>query len=618
MNLPGSKTPATPTPPRAASEAVAPGPDGGLGAPRRQLALFLALVLTLTFVAFVNTLWFQFVHDDEFQILGNAFLRSWRYLPRYFTSDVWAFRYPNAPGNFYRPLFLLWMRLNYVWFGLQPWGWHLTTVLVHLGVTFFVYVLARDLLADGVAAVFAALVFGLHPIHIEAVAWVSGVPEPLLALFLLPSFLCYLRGRIRPGSSGVWFAASLILYAMAMLVKETSLVLPLIIFAREWLWFDAQGSAGAPAWLRRFRTSLWRASPYLALMVPYFIARFSALKGFSNPNASLPLATIVATWPSLLLLYIEHLLWPVNLNPVYDLEYVFHPGFHNVVIPGVVVALTALLLGWWSKRSRMAAIATVWLVVPILPVLQVQVFGNGQFAHDRYLYLPSVGFAMLTALAIRKVRLGGVKLLGQPAAQIALVLVLGCALGMGTTSQDVYYANHKAFYAHCHAGAPNNDLVKLNQAGLLGEDGNLFEAVKLYQEVLQHQPNWGAANYDLGYAYYLLGNLPGADLYLTRATQLEPGRPSGYFYLGLTKLKMGRVDESANYLRQALSISPETDNYHFALGVVLKLQGDLQGALREFRAELALNPHHQAAIQQIAEVQTQLQQQKSPGTSPAP
>lgn len=617
MKVPGREMPAAAIPPGAVSGHVSGRPEDGLGASDGQLTLILALVLTLTFLAYVDTLWFQFVHDDEYQILGNAFLRSWRYLPRYFTSDVWAFRYPNAPGNFYRPLFLLWMRLNYVCFGLQPWGWHLTTVLAHVGATFFVYALARTLLADGVAAVFAALVFGLHPIHIEAVAWVSGVPEPLLALFLLPSFLCYLRARSRPGSSRAWLAGSLILYAMAMLVKETALVLPLIIFAREWLWFDAGGSAGAPTWVRRFRASLGCASPYLALMVPYFIARVIALKGFANPNASLPLATIVSTWPSLLLLYIQHLLWPMNLNPVYDLEYVVHPNFHNVVIPGAVVVLTALLLGWWSKRSRRAAMASVWLVVPILPVLQVQVFGNGQFAHDRYLYLPSVGFVMLTALAMRALKLGRVQLLGQPAAQVALALVLACALGIGTTSQNVFYADHKVFYAHCHAGAPNNDLVKINQAGLLGEDGNLFEAVRLYQEVLEHQPNWGAANYDLGYAYYLLGNLPGAERYLTRATQLDPGRPGGYFYLGLTKLKMGRVDEAANSLRQALSISPETDNYHFALGVVLRLQGDLNGALREFRAELALDPNHAAASKQIAEIQAQLQQ-KSSRTSDAP
>jgi hypothetical protein len=618
MKVPGREMPAARIPPGAPSGHAYESPEGVLSAPGEQLALFLALVLTVTFVAYLDTLWFQFVHDDEYQILGNAFLRSWSYLPRYFTSDVWAFRYPNAPGNFYRPLFLLWMRLNYVLFGLRPWGWHLTTLLAHLGATFFVYALVRTLLADGVAALFAALVFGLHPIHIEAVAWVSGVPEPLLALFLLPSFLCHLRARNHPGSSRAWLAASLILYALAMLVKETAIVLPLIIFAREWLWFDAKGNAGPHTWLRRFRVSLGCVSPYLALMVPYFITRVIALKGFSNPNANLPLATIVGTWPSLLLLYIQHLVWPVNLNPVYDLEYVVHPSLHNVVIPGAVVVLTALLLGWWSKRSRMAAMASVWLVVPILPVLQVQVFGNGQFAHDRYLYLPSVGFAMLTALAIRTMKLGRVQLLGQPAVQVALVLVLACALGTGTTSQNVFYADHKVFYAHCHAGAPNNDLVKINQAGLLGEDGKLFEAVGLYREVLERHPNWGAANYDLGYAYYLLGNLQGAERYLTRATQLDPGRPGGYFYLGLTKLKMGRVDEAANSLRQALSISPETDNYHFALGVVLKLQGDLHGALTEFRAELALDPHHAAASKQIAEIQAQLLQQKDSGTSGAP
>ena len=117
----------------------------------------LGLILAVVFLAYLDTLWFQFVHDDRFQILGNTWLRSWKYLPRYFTADVWAFEHPVFRGTFYRPIFLLWFRLQYLVFGLNPWGWHLSTVLCHMGVTVLAFYTAVRLLEDRVAALFATL-----------------------------------------------------------------------------------------------------------------------------------------------------------------------------------------------------------------------------------------------------------------------------------------------------------------------------------------------------------------------------------------------------------------------------------------------------------------------------
>ncbi len=158
-------------------------PDSS-GLSNRTAYIGLAIVLVAVFLAYYNTLSFDFVHDDRPQILGNTWLRSWKYLPRYFTSDVWAFQHPVFRGTFYRPIFLLWLRLQYLAFGLKPWGWHFCTVICHVGVTLLVYFTAVRLLEDRLAALFTALIFGLHPTHAEGVAWVSGVTEPLFALSL--------------------------------------------------------------------------------------------------------------------------------------------------------------------------------------------------------------------------------------------------------------------------------------------------------------------------------------------------------------------------------------------------------------------------------------------------
>src|ERR1019366_10178289 len=134
------------------------------------------------------------------------------------------FLHPAFRGTFYRPIFLLWFRLQYLVFGLNPWGWHLCTVLCHVGVTLLAYFTAARLLKDRLGALIAALIFGLHPTHAEGVAWVSGVTEPLFAIFLFASYLCYLKKRTEPARARIYLAASLALYALASLSKETAVV----------------------------------------------------------------------------------------------------------------------------------------------------------------------------------------------------------------------------------------------------------------------------------------------------------------------------------------------------------------------------------------------------------
>jgi tetratricopeptide (TPR) repeat protein len=563
----------------------------------------LIVVLVLVFVAYLDTLWFQFVFDDRYLIVENTWLRSWRYLPRYFTGDVWVFRHPTVHGSFYRPLFLLWLRLQYIAFGLKPWAWHLSTVLAHVGVTVLLYYLAVRLLKDRVAALFAALIFGLHPIHVEAVAWVTGIIESLVALLLIASFLCYLRKRSEQLHARAYLVASLALYMLAMLAKEMALVLPMIIFGSELIWSEPAGATRLRAWFRQGLHALAAVAPYLVTSAAYVGLRVMALHGFQNPRVSHPFLSVVLTWPSVLWFYIRHLLWPVGLSSNYEMDYVTHLSFANFMLPGLVVILVVAALWRGARRSREFALATLWLVLPILPALNLWVLLEGHFVADRYLHLPSLGFAMLAALGLRRLRIGSAKLLGQPAAQVALVMALAIALATGVTRETAYFADPSTFYARLASMSAGGEGGKLNLAGLLGEGGHLDAAIKLYKEVQETNPDNWEVNYNLGYAYYLQGRIPDADRYLTRAVQLNPTRPESFFYLGLTKLKMGDVNSAAADVQRAISIRPDAEHYHFALGVILRLQGNLPGALSEFRTELELDPENTAARQQAAQIE---------------
>jgi tetratricopeptide (TPR) repeat protein len=581
--------------------------------------LIIAVVLALTFAAYVGTLGYQFVYDDRSQIVDNRFIRSWQYMPRYFTGHSWNHLYPHLLGNYYRPTFLIWSLVNHMLFGLNAFWWHLTAIALHVSATLLVYLLARRVLKDQFSAGIAALIFGLHPVHIEAVAWVSGATESLLAVLLIPAFLSYLNWRDsgaetaeptitveessakKSRSHWKWIAVSLVLYWVAMFAKETALVLPILICVYEWI-YGSRGS-GPRGQFNRARKALLRAAPYIALTCVYLSIRSLALSGLSHAVTPLPTSTILLTWPSLVWFYLKLLFWPVGLSAFYDTPYVAQAGFVNFYLPCVAVITIGIALWLWARRSKEVAFATALLILPVLPLLNLSVFIQGEIAHDRYLYLPSIGFSMMAAVALRRINFGSVKLFGQPALQVISTLMITALLGFGTASQNLYWANGLLLYYRGVTIAPNNDIAKNNLANEMVERGMYEEAVNLYTQVIEHNPAYWLANYNLGYAYYRLGMLDEAEKHFTRALELNRLDPDEFARLSLTQMKLGRLDDAEATMRRAIEIRPDAPGYHYGLGVILRKKGDVQGALTEFRTELSNDPDQMAARDQIREIE---------------
>jgi hypothetical protein len=582
----------------------------------------LAVVVAAIFITYLVTLRFDFVYDDLEQIVNNRYVHSWQYVPRFFTEHVWGHMNPNGSGTYYRPVFMLWLLINHSLFGLDPLWWHLTTVLLHVVATLAVYKLASRLTADRLTACIAAMVFGLHPVHVEGVAWVSGVTEPLLAVLLIPSFICYLNKREHSQQSNKWLILSLVLYGLAMLTKETALVLPILVMAHECIFGCAackqQGmadmgdpgegnSGGGPSMsgTRRAWGCFVVSTPYLALTAFYLMARVAVLKGLGHPLTPLPVITTILTWPSLLWFYIKLLIWPVGLSVLYDTPYVYEFGIGSFVLPLAAVFMVIALLIYWSKKSPAARTGCLWLALPILPVLNISAFYWSELAHDRYLYLPSVGFSIIVAIALRKVRMGRARLFGQSASCVILILTLACLLKQATAYQLPYWANNLEIYSRGVSIAPNNILAKTNLAITMSRRGQFHEAIKLHRQVFERNPHYWLANFNLGYCYYEIGELEIASQYLNRAIEINPTDSKQFIGLGLIKKKMGRLDEAVAAMRHAIQLNPEGFGYHYELGCVMKKQSDSSGALREFKAEVALNSEHSAARQQLLEIESQ-------------
>ena len=583
-----------------------------------------AIVVAVTFVAYMGTLRYDFVYDDEYVIVQNPSVQSWSFLPRFFGEHLWFFKFPMS--NYYRPVFLVWITLNHSLFGLNPVGYHLTTILAHVTVTLLVFNLARKLTGDLAAATIASLVFGLHPSHIEAAAWVCGVSEPLMAVFLIGSFLCYLRYRdANSGRRKRWLIASFALATLAVFEKETGVILPLLIFAYELIFRDSKEIAGldqpnsetSSQWWRvtSWGPALTRSLPFVAIAGFYIVVRVAVLGSLGRTAAPLTPATIAFTWPSLLWDYVKILVWPTGLSVFYDTPYVVRPGFSNFMLPLLAVVILAGALWLLARRSRGGRLAAVWLVLPILPLLNISVFRWGDIVHDRYMYLPSVGFVLIIALGTRLLRVGKSLVFGLPSIQVLVVVTLTCLLGTALVSQHINWANNLLLFHNSLMVAPHSRDAKTKLGGAFVDRSMYPEGIELLGEVYDGDPDSWDSNQEMGAAMYRAGRYADAEPYLTRAIEIRPSRSETHYFLGITLLGRNRLAEAEGPLREAIRLGPHSVFYHYALGAWYDISGDPRAALDEFRLELENNPNYPAARDKIVEINARL---NSSGMSGAP
>jgi tetratricopeptide (TPR) repeat protein len=574
-----------------------------------QLGTFLAtkvwvlflITAALSILPHLPSLSFGFVYDDDAQIVQNPLLGSWRLLPNLFTQQSSHFLNPAVAQGYYRPIFLLWLGLNHHLFGLRPAGWHLTSVLLHGIISGLILVL---LLRQGFPpwiATIAALFFGLHPVHIESVAWISGVTDPLACLFLLLSLLFWLGSR--ETASLLHFALSLSCFFIALLAKETAALFPLVILIYAWtLPRDPRARA------ERSRTlfpGVLQALPFFFTTGIYLALRRLALGApFSYPNP-LSLPSLVAAVPGLLSFYLRHLLWPARLSLFYDFALSQTFGLLAFWIPLLLIAAILCALLWlfhrWQDFSAFPALA--WLFVPLSPVLMLSLLPKDDFLHDRYLYLPSVGASLLLAIL-----LCGLFPHRRPRATV-LLLFAACLgfMAVSTLGQSFPWRNNNSLFSHAYAIAPSNPNAQINLAVVLLEQKQYDRASNLLLSLLERDPNLWSANYNLGLAAYRQSDYATAEKYLRRSIALDPSRPDQFLYLGMISFHRNDPAEATALFRRAISLDPDGDSYHLALGTVLMEQRNFRGACEEFRHELRLNPDLPGALALLSSCEKHLQ-----------
>ena len=430
-------------------------------------------MLIVTAVVYLPALGGGFVADDADQIVLAHTRLAWHAVPVYFKQDVWSYLL-TVPSNYYRPVFLIWLTINYKLFGLEPIGWHIAALTLHLAATLLFYFLAQRLTRDQATAGIAALLFGVHPVHVETVAWLSGVTDSLLAVWIFGAILCFLRAPERPRTRWGWESGALALFAIALCTKETAVVLPALLAIAEWL-RDRRP---------RVLNTATRIAPYVAILLLYLAVRIHVLGGTVPVARAWTPLMVANTLPSVLLFYLRQLAVPLDVYSfLHPLEAVREFNVARVVFPAALVIAAVAEVVWIARRGPAAMFSLALLVLPLLPVLNLRAFLFDDIVHDRYLYLPSAGLCILLAMGIVRLTTifqSPVRGLVQAGVAIALAIVLSFV----TIKTTAYWADDLALFTRAVTVAPDSAIAAEYLAGTLSREQRCGEALPLLKRAL--------------------------------------------------------------------------------------------------------------------------------------
>ncbi|HEU4386509.1 MAG TPA: tetratricopeptide repeat protein [Blastocatellia bacterium] len=595
----------------------------------RRAVLIISL---LSCLAYANSLSGDFVFDDVDVVVKNPDVRSWGNLGRAFTSDVWAFRERTElirgapPLPYYRPLFTSLITVEYQLFGTgRTQGWHLVSLLIHSLCSVSVFYVLLALSGRRTIALMAAAVFAVFPAHAESVTWISGITDPLYAVFMMTAFYLYLKHR---AAEDVWglsnrngLLVACLLFALSLLAKETGAALLLLVFGHAII-------CSSGNWLNRVRLAMIATLPFIAVFILYLIPRYIALgeNTWRNPQAPpRPLSYTVLTLPSVLWGYLSHLAWPVGLSVTYQTSFVTSPGSQRFLIPGALLVVAAAILV--IARNRITSqiwLALLLLLVPLVPVLNIGQISRPEYLiSDRYLYLSAAGWAYL--LALLAVAVGGLierRFAFLPpgrtapiiSATLAVLMVLGCIRENRNWADAYSLWSHATrvspgyWATHYNLGLALLDLKKFDQArdaflsarslapdsgpvlnGLgraydgLGETNNAVDALKQSIEI---DPSMFESLNDLGAVYFRLGDYKRAEELIVRALQFRPGATAARFNLALCYDREGRYSDAIKEFEQVVAVSPDDGEAYYELSRSYEHAGRMDDALRVLRRAL--------------------------------
>lgn len=494
-------------------------------------------------------------------------------------------------------------------FGLNPHRHHLTNLLFHIANTLLLFAVLRKMSGSLVCSVFVAAFFGLHPMHVESVAWVAERKDVLSGFFWMLTMYAYVYYVSEPKFSR--YLLTLFLFISGLMAKPMLVSLPFVLLLLDY-------------WpLNRFSKGL---SYPVKEKIPFFV--FSGISsvitflvqqssGAVKPIAVLGLSDRITNTFISYAAYILKMFWPNRLAVLY-----FHAGekvaVWHAIIAGLFLLGISVFVIWYGRKYRYLPVGWLWYLGTLVPVIGLVQVGEQAMA-DRYSYIPFTGLFIIIVWGLndilskwryRKITLTALAVITLPALLIcarlqvyhwrnsitlcehaievtednfAVYSGLGDALKSQGRLDEAIISYRKSLEGRCNDKKTHNNL-----GNALREQGKLDEAVAHYRLALQSRPDYTTAHNNLGEVLRLQGNLDESIHYFNLAVQFDGGYVEAHSNLGSCFVEAGKIDDAIKSYSRAVELKPDDPALRCNLGNLLAMSGRLTDAIEHYKISLEI------------------------------
>ena len=527
-------------------------------------------------------------YDDNEYVTGNAEVRAG------LTAHgvVWAFT--TAHAHNWHPLTWVSHMMDVQLFGLHPAGHHVTSLLLHAANTVLLFLLLRRLTRATWRSALVAALFGVHPLHVESVAWIAERKDVLSTFFMLIALWLYCGWAERGGLAR--YVAVLAAFALGLLSKPMLVTLPLLLLVIDVWPLGRRNPLGA---------RLLEKTPFLVLSLASSVVTLWAQRqeGAMKSLEAFPLSVRAANALVSYVRYLGQAVWPSGLAAFYPHPGGMLPTWQVALAGSLLVAITALAFALRTTRPYLA-FGWSWYLVTLLPVIGLIQVGDQAMA-DRYTYVPLIGPFVAVVWGMSDAVDRWRPLAGSPYRSPILGAVAGvtvAALGVCAWIQVGYWHDTVALFEH--AVGVTSDNYRAHQ--VLGDGfavrGDLGRAETHYKEALRIRPDDRIVSANLGSLSLQQGRYDEAVDFLRDALRIDAGNASAHDNLGIALNALGRFGEAEAEFRRALSLRPRDAGTHYNFGITLAKQGKSREAVDQFRQAIECSPELTDAYRALAGV----------------
>lgn len=574
----------------------------------------LALAL-LTLAVFYPVLKGKFLNwDDQANLLDSPYYRGlgWAHLRWMFTTFYL--------GN-YRPLTWMTLGFDYILWGVEPRGYHLTSLLLHGANALLFYFIAMRLLSLAfssgdrlnrsslrVAAGFAALFFSIHPLRVEPVAWLSARNHLLAALFCLGTILCYLRAaEYHPQGRRGWLIAAVVLYGFSLLSQPSGITLPFVLLVLDFYPLRRLGN-GLGKWFgAEVRWVWWEKLPFLFLAMGGGLLALVAKQEGDLPFRQIDAFSWLAQAVYKITFYVSKTIIPIGLSPLYMLPIHLDLWDWSFLLSGA--GLVGITIATFVLRHRWPAAFVGWLcyLTIIVPYVFFMPAIEGaenavQSTADRYSYLSCLPWALFAGAGAFYwlLRLGKRSKFETSFVGVGFAALLVGFMALSWKQAQVWHDSETLWRSALRAGA--EPAVAHNNLGTaLMDQHRVDEAIEQFKMVLKTNRLDAGAYFNIGLALAQKQNPEGATRNYRMAVRLKPDFHRAIYALSVDLAKKGEFGEAIAQLQQALKFKGRSRTY-FNLANIFVMQGRGQDAIYYLRLALQEQPDFAEADDQLGNV----------------